>query len=382
MMALLLAQGAGHGLARPIFLSLVVLLPLIWWRWLRQSRHASIRFSTLSQLRRAGATWAVKARHVLPVLRTLAVALLILCLARPQKGDEETRIISEGIAIQLLVDRSSSMLAEDFQLNGQRVNRLEAVKAVASKFVLGDDQADLGGRPDDLIGMITFAGYADSLCPLTLDHGYLVDTLEKTHIVEIGNREEDGTAIGDAVALGVLRMRDLSQRRAALEANRIKSKVLVLLTDGEQTRGELTPEKGAELAQAEGIKIYTIGVGSKGMAPIPVPGPFGGTRLQQTPVNIDEATLKKVAQITGGEYFRATDTDSLRRIYARIDELEKTKTEEKRYLQHAEMATQAVTLDVDGLPNWLRTVPPLLLVVIALLVLEIVLTNTRFRKIP
>ncbi len=358
-----------------VFLYLLALLPLIWWRWLRRSRHSAIKFSSLDNIRKLGTTWAVKARVVVPILRTLAVALLIVCLARPQKGEEETRVISEGIAIQLLVDRSGSMRAEDFTINNQRANRLEAIKAVATDFVLGDEDEGLQGRPDDLVGMITFAGYADSICPLTLDHAYLCDTLSRTEIVDSENQDEDGTAIGDAIALGVLRMKDLSRRREALEANRVKSKVLVLLTDGEQTRGDLSPVEGAELAKAEGVKVYTIGVGTRGVAMVPRQHPFFGKQDIPIRVNIDEKTLKEIADMTGGEYFRATDTDSLRRIYARIDELEKTETEEKRYLQHAEMATTAV--EVGGI-----TYPPLLLVVLGLLALEVLLVNTRFRKIP
>lgn len=359
-----------------MFLTLLALLPLIWWRWVGGNRRSAIRFSSLENLRRRGATWAVRARHSLPSLRTLAVALLILCLARPQKGDEETRIISEGIAIQLLVDRSSSMLAEDFQLGGKRVNRLDVVKRVATEFVLGDRKEGLGGRRDDLVGMIVFAGFADSICPLTLDHEYLAGALDDVKIVDPSAREEDGTAIGDAVALGVLRMQDLARRRDAVEANRVKSKVLVLLTDGQQNRGDLTPRQAAELAKAEGIKVYTIGVGTRGSAPMPWVNPFTGrTELRSVQVDIDEPTLKEVAGITGGEYFRATDTESLKRIYGRIDELEKTATEEKRYLQNVEMATQAVK--IDGI--WY---PPLLLVVLGLLAMEVLLANTRFRKVP
>lgn len=377
-----LADWPSAAFARPMFLTLLLLLPLIAWRRSRRMQRSAIRFSTLAPLRQAGATWAVRARHIVPALRMLAVGLLIICLARPQKGDEETRIFSEGIAIQLLIDRSSSMLAEDFSLDGKRVNRLEAVKAVATNFVLGDKEADLLGRPNDLIGMIAFAGYADSFCPLTLDHAYVAETLAQTQIVDTQNREEDGTAIGDAIALGVLRMRDLAKQREAMLLNRVRSKVIVLLTDGEQTRGDLLPEKGAELAKAEGIKIYAIGVGTRGMAPMPSVDLFGQKRMVPTPVSIDEETLKSVAQTTGGEYFRATDTDSLRRIYARIDELEKVETEEKRYLQTAELATQAVMYDIAWLPSWLRTTPPLLLVVLSLLALEVILANTRFRKIP
>lgn len=355
-----------------MFLTLLVLLPLIWWRWLSQRSRSVVRFSSLAPLRRQGPTWAVRARHVIPTLRTLAVALLILAMARPQKGDEETEIIAEGIAIQMLVDRSSSMLAEDFQIDRQRVNRLTAVKSVAREFIEGNEGDELKGRPNDLIGMIAFAGFADGICPTTLDHNHLINTMDQVHIAE--GRAEDGTAIGDALALGVERMTELDRRREAAQTNRIKSKVLVLLTDGEQTSGDLTPKQGAELAKAKDVKVYTIGVGTEGMAPMPVQR-LGQTFMQQVPVSIDEATLKMVADVTGGEYFRAKDTESLRRIYARIDELERTETQERRYLQHAEMATTDVHWG-----GW--TIPPILPVVIGLLSLEVLLANTRFRRIP
>ena len=357
-----------------MFLTLLVLLPLIWWRWFDRRRQAAVRFSSVELLKRDRPTWAVRARHIIPVLRTLAVGLLIVAMARPQKGDEETEIITEGIAIQMLVDRSSSMLAEDFQLNGKRVNRLTAVKSVAREFVKGNRRDNLKGRPNDLIGMIAFAGYADSICPTTLDHDHLIHVLDQVAIAE--GRAEDGTAIGDAIALGVERMRALDTRRKAAHANRVKSKVLVLLTDGEQTTGDLTPKQGAELAKALGVKVYTIGVGTEGMAPMPVD--FLGQRvLQPTPVSIDEETLKMVAKLTGGEYFRAKDTQSLRRIYARIDELERTDTQEKRYLQYVELATTPVRI---GSAEW--TCPPILVMVIVLLALEVVLANTKFRRLP
>lgn len=355
-----------------MFLTLLALLPLIWWRWLSQRSRGVVRFSSLAPLRRQGATWAVRARHIIPILRTLAVGLLIIALARPQKGDEETEIIAEGIAIQMLVDRSSSMLAEDFQINQKRVNRLTAVKSVAREFILGNDEDDLKGRPNDLIGMIAFAGYADGICPTTLDHDHLINTMNQVRIAE--GRSEDGTAIGDALALGVERMTELDRRREAAQTNRVKSKVLVLLTDGEQTSGDLTPKQGAELAKAKDVKVYTIGVGTEGMAPMPVQR-LGQTFIQNVPVSIDEATLKMVADVTGGEYFRAKDTESLRKIYSRIDELERTETQERRYLQHAEMATTSVHLG-----GW--TMPPILPVVIGLLSLEVLLANTRFRRIP
>jgi Ca-activated chloride channel family protein len=362
-------------LHNPEMLALLVVVPLIWWRWLRRSQHAAMRFSSVDHLQRQGRTWRVRARHTIPLLRTLAVVLLVLCLARPQKGNEQTRISSKGIAIQLIVDRSSSMRALDFTLDGQRANRLAAVKRVVHDFVVGDGD-ELEGRPDDLIGMIVFAGYADSRCPLTLDHGYLRETLERTEIVQPEEgRDEDGTAIGDAIALGVEKLRDLDRRRNLRDAGKVKSKIMVLLTDGRNNRGDVSPAKAAEIAAAFGIKIYTIGAGTKGLAPMPGVDLFGRETLFPVEVSIDEDTLRTVADVTGGQYFRATDTKSLREIYAEIDKLEKSKTEEKRYMQYSELATRALSLGPV-------TLPPLLLVVLGLLACEAILANTLFRKIP
>ncbi len=358
----------------PWSLGLLLLLVPIWWRWLGRKPHAAVRFSSITWLQEQGRSWRIKTRHLLPVLRTVTVGLLVVCLARPQQPNQETRIFSQGIAIQMLVDRSSSMRAMDFHIEGRRVDRLAAVKKVFKEFVLGAD--DLAGRPDDLIGMITFAGYADSRCPLTLDHAFLVETLDQTGIVspEEG-RDEDGTAIGDAIALAVERLRDLERRRQVTPTRKIKSKIMILLTDGENNRGDFSPQKAAELAAAFGIKIYTIGAGTTGIAPMPVRDAFGAVHMQPTRVSIDEATLKQVASITDGRYWRATDTESLREIYAEINELEKTETEEKRYFQYAELATEAVR--IRGL-----RIPPLLAIVGAALALEIIMANTRLRKVP
>lgn len=360
----------------PWMLVLLVLLVPVWWRWVRRQPHAAVRFSSLAWLRRQGGGRRVKMRLVVPMLRSLAVGLLVVCLARPQKPNQETRIYSEGIAIQMLVDRSSSMMAMDFSIEGRQVNRLAAVKKVFKEFVLGGE--DLEGRPDDLVGMIAFAGYADSKCPLTLDHAFLVETLDQTEIVspEEG-REEDGTAIGDAIALSVERLADLDRRRETASARTIKSKIMILLTDGENNRGDFTPEKAAELAASQGIKIYTIGAGTTGFAPVPMRDPFGTLVMRPQRVSIDEETLKRIASITGGRYWRATDTESLREIYAEIGELEKTKTEEKRYFQYAELATESVRMGGRGV-----TLPPVLAVAAALLALEVLLVNTRFRKVP
>lgn len=360
-----------HENGRWVLLALPLVLLLPWWAmWRRKS--VAVVFSTTSLVSQLPVSWRVRAQGLLPLLRCLALVLLVIAIARPRKGNEQTRIPAEGIAIQLVVDRSGSMQSLDFQLDGKRVNRLAAIQNVVRDFVLGED--DLKGRPDDLIGMITFARYADDKCPLTLDHGFLIESLNKTEIVT--QREDDGTAIGDAMALGVERLRTLDEQQRIRSAARIKSKVVILLTDGQNNAGDIQPLKAAEMASTFNIKVYTIGVGTRGMAPIPVKDPFTGREvLQPMEVNIDEDTLRKIADATGGQYFRATDTDSLRRIYAEIDKLEKTRTEERRFLDYTELATQ-----------WIRIgsvrVPPILLCVFVLLSLELILRYTWLRRVP
>ena len=358
----------------PWMLCLLVLVSPIWWRWLDRKWHSAVRFSSVEWLTRQRRTVRVKGRQVIPLIRTLAVSLLVVCLARPQRPHQETKILSEGVAIQMLVDRSSSMQAMDFTLEGRRVNRLEAVKKVFKGFVLGDE--DLGGRPHDLIGMIAFAGYADGRCPLTLDHAFLIEVLDQTEVVLPEQRwEEDGPAIGDAIALAVERLSDRDRRQEVTSAGTIKSRIVILLTDGENTAGDVSPERAAMLAANYGIKVYTIGMGTTGVAPMPVRDPSGRVSMQPMRVTVDETTLKRVAEITGGRYWRATDTNSMREICAEIDALEKTEIEEKRYFQYSEMATDPV--QIRGV-----TVPPMLPIVVGLLALEVVLVNTRLRKVP
>ncbi|UCD29808.1 MAG: VWA domain-containing protein, partial [Planctomycetota bacterium] len=328
------------------FLLLLLLVPLIWWRWLNCRHSSTLKFSSLSTLSQIGSTWAIRARYILPVLRTLAVILLIVALARPRKGNEQTRVFAEGIAIQMLVDRSGSMQAMDFRVEGKPVDRLTAVRNVVEDFVMGE--GNLSGRPDDLIGLIVFGTYADSMCPLTLDHGFLTETLRKTEIA--ATNEEGQTAIGDAIALGIEKLQTLEKRRQLRQAEKIKNKIMILLTDGENTAGDIEPLKAAEMASTFNIKVYTIGAGTKGMAPVPAMDVFGRKIYRKIPVNIDEKTLKQIADMTGGEYYRATDTDSLRNIYIEIDKLEKTKTEEKRFLQYTELATHSVTFGSIRLP--------------------------------
>jgi Ca-activated chloride channel family protein len=266
------------------------------------------------------------------------------------------------------------MRAVDFELDGQRTSRLEAVKRVVEQFVLGG--SSLPGRPDDLIGLIVFARYADSRCPLTLDHDHLIDTVRTTQFVGVQNRdEEDGTGIGDALGLAVERLQSLDQRVEVRSADRIESKVIILLTDGENNVGDLDPLTAADMAAAFGIRVYTIGAGTDA-AFAPVPVTVGGrTVTRRMAVGLDEQTLRGIADRTGGRYFRATDTDSLEEIYARIDELERTEIEQRRYTDYQELAVEPTRL--GGL-----AVPPLLAVVLLLLGLEVLLTSTRLRTLP
>lgn len=349
---------------------LLVLVPLAGWWLYRPNRHASVTWSNTDLLSGLGSTWRSRLCWLPGALRLTALTVLIIALARPREGNEQTQIFSEGVAIQMLVDRSGSMEAMDFQLAGRPVNRLEAIKDVAGKFVNGGEQ--LTGRDNDLVGLVTFARYADNASPLTLDHQYLVGKLSSTQIVK--RRSEDGTAIGEAIGLAVERLAALSDSREGKKS--IKSKVIILLTDGENNAGELDPVQAAELASTQGIRIYTIGVGTKGLAPVPVIDPFSGRRVyRRTRVNIDEATLTKVARQTGGKYFRATDTDSLKAIYAEIDQLEKSKLEAKHYMDYRELA-------IDPIHAGPITLPPLLLIAFGLVALEMILQHTLLRRVP
>ena len=353
----------------PWYFLLLLLIPLIAWRLFSKQSKTSIRFTSVSIAKRLSPTLRQKLLWLPKLLSVLTLLFLILGLARPREGREKTVINSEGIAIEMVVDRSGSMQALDFKIDGEHVDRLTAIKNVAGKFVAGDPDGDevLEGRFSDLVGLITFAGFADGVTPPTLDHGFLVANLNKTEIVE--TRGEDGTAIGDAIALAVEKLNALDDR----QDEKVKSKVIILLTDGENTAGELEPIAAAEVAQTMRIKIYTIGVGTKGQAPFPVRDAFSGRQMvRMMQVNIDEETLQKVAQATGGKYFRATDTDSLMGIYREIDELEKTKVESQNFVDYRELAVQ---------PYWFGaiSIPPLLLVAFGLLIGRVVLQNTWLR---
>lgn len=349
------------------FLLLLLILPLVAYQLFRRKPSLAIPFSSIQTARGVPPSWRQRVRWLPPALGLAAIALMIVALARPQEGRKQTVIDSEGIAIEMVVDLSGSMRAMDFTVDDEAVDRLTAIKDVAHRFVRGG--SDLDGRMSDLIGLVTFAGHADGLVTPTLDHGYLTAQLDQAKIVT--DRNEDGTAIGDAIGLAVKVLADLrTNDDANPESKTIKSKVIILLTDGENNAGEIDPVPAAELAKSLEIKIYTIGVGSHGRAPVPVADPFTGrTVLRMMDVNIDETTLEQVAVATGGKYFRATDTESLAQIYAEIDRLEKSHVESRELVDYRELA-------IEPLHAGAITLPPLLLLALLCLAAKIFLSST------
>ena len=355
-----------------ICMVLACLVPLVWVRLGIQRWRVPVRFSCAELLRPIGATWATRTRFILPLLRTLAILSLLIALARPQSVGAY-RDTSEGIAIQMVLDVSGSMAQEDFHMDGQWVRRLDAVKRVFQDFVVG--RGSLGGRDNDLIGMTTFAMYADSSCPLTLDHATLVDLLKETEIPgwidrrQVRTDDEAGyTALGDAIVLACDDLRRAGEQAVAgvPGAEAAKSRVMILLTDGADNPPEFhggppppDPLEAARVAARLGIKIYTIGAVGTARQPMRGFGFFANRRAQ-----VDEPALKQIADVSGGKYFRATDTDSLRTIYEEIDSLERRRTGERTYLDNVHAATLAM---VAGL---------------AFLMTELILVNTRFRRIP
>ena len=308
----------------------------------RRDSVSSIRFSSAELIKKARPTLRLTLSKKLVYLRVVTIVLLVLALARPRISLEQTKIETEGIDIVLAIDCSSSMLAEDFKLEWKRQNRLKVVKNVVKDFIRA--------RKSDRIGMVAFAARAYTVCPLTLDYDWLIKNLERVEIGAI----EDGTAIGSAISSSLNRLKEIQA----------KSKVVVLLTDGVNNTGEISPLMAAEAAKALGIKIYTIGAGSKGLAPYPMKGPWGQTVYRHIRNVIDEESLKKIARETNGEYFRATDTESLRDIYRKIDLLEKTVVEEIGFQQYEELFSRFLILGL------------------ALLMLEMILSNSILRKLP
>jgi Ca-activated chloride channel family protein len=328
-------------------LLLLLFIPLLWWRWNRRTFKTGISYCSAIDVSLLPTSFRSKTLWIPALLRTIAIIVLIVCVARPQKRFEKIKQAADGVAIEMVIDRSSSMNAHDFTIDGKAVDRLTAVRKVAGDFING--MGSLNGRSGDLIGLVTFAGYADSNCPMTFDHEFLVtDVLDSIRIVN--ENSEDGTAIGDAIALAVERLSSLDERVKSESGNAIQSKVIILLTDGENTAGDITPRTAADMAAAMGITVYTIGAG----------------------LQIDEKTLQEIADITDGKYFRATDTESLEEIYAKIDEMERTEITPRTYVNHVDMAVQSVAL--AGF-----TVPPLLFVAFMFLLGDLLLRSTFYR---
>lgn len=306
-------------LASPVFLFLLALLPLVArWLW---GRKPSIDFPAVPLLSGVPSTLRSRFHHLAKVLLLCSYVLFVIALARPRSPHIPTRVEQDGIAIMMVVDRSSSMDARDLEPGDLGVNRLDVVKRVFREFVLG--QNNMLGRPQDVVGLVGFAGYADSLCPLTLDHHNLVTMADE---LEIARDDEDGTAVGDGLALAVSR----------LKLSKAKSRVAILLTDGVSNRGVIKPLQAAEMAKEFGIRVYCIGAGTNGDAPIPVTDRYGRQVYMRNPVLIDEATLKQIAEQTSGKYFRATDAKALALVYEQIDKLERSRVESQTFLRYSE----------------------------------------------
>jgi Ca-activated chloride channel family protein len=352
-----------------LLLLAVILVPIVWWDWLRRRRRAALRISSTADLSAtAHRSLSVRARVLLPILRTIAVLMIVLSLARPQRADELTQISTEGVALELVLDRSSSMAQRDLaDANNRAWTRLDAVKNVIRGFVLGDGEK-LEGRRGDLVGLTVFARYPDTVCPLTRDHEHLIQAMSDVEVPTV--QQEDGTAIGDALLLGIERIRNIGRRLGDDEDFKVDSRAIILLTDGEQNAGDNTPLEAAEAAKALDIKVYAIGAAP--MYTMVDRGLFG---RQREPVRVDERTLKQVAEMTGGRYFRATDAASLADVYAEIDRLERSKIDEQRYYLYDELAYQGLTIGEV-------TLPPPLLIALIVLGLEALLANTWLRRVP
>ncbi len=322
-----------------LFLLFFIIPWMVFNYW--KSKPATFNYSGLTGLKKLNPQKLNYISHIPFILRGIAVALIIISLARPQEGRKSTEILSAGVDIMLAIDTSGSMRAMDFIKNDKQVDRLTIVKQVVNDFI--------EGREFDRVGMVVFGKEAFTQCPLTLDHDILFSFLDKLKIGIAG----DSTAIGSAIGIATKRLKDLKS----------KSKVIILLTDGQNNAGKILPFQAAKIANALGIKIYTVGVGTQGKAPFMVDTPFG-TQVVYQEVALDEVTLKKISQLTGGKYFRATDSDSLKKIYEQIDSLEKS---EVKWIDHSEFNELFPFFLIPG---------------IFLLLLEAILSQTQMRRIP
>lgn len=326
----------------PLFLLLLPFAAFIIIYAKRKNLTSGFKFSSEDLIRDLKPTFKVFLSQKIIYLRLAAAALIILALARPQSPLADSKIATEGIDIVLALDSSTSMLAEDFKINGKRESRVEVIKDVVRNFIKG--------RQNDRMAIVTFAARAYTVCPLTSDYSWLLTNLERIK----SGMLEDGTAIGSGIATSLNRLKN----------SLAKSKVIILLTDGRNNMGKISPLTAAEAAKSLKVKVYTIGAGSKGPIPYPVQDFFGNKVYQQIQADLDEDTLTEIASIAEAKFYRATDTESLRDIYSEIDKLEKTPMQEKGYQQYNELF------------------PLFLIPGLILSVLEIVLTNTVLRKVP
>lgn len=324
--------------AHPKLLYLLLLIPAMvaWYIFRQKDSKASLQISTLQSFAKSPVSIKVYLRHLLFALRVIVVALIIIVLARPQTTNTWKNVTSEGIDIILAIDVSGSMLARDFT-----PDRLEAAKEIGIKFI--------SGRQTDRMGLVVFSGESFTLCPLTTDHASLINMFKD---IKMGILE-DGTAIGSGLATATSRLKD---------SNAI-SRVVILLTDGVNNRGEIAPLTAAEIAKSYGVRVYPVGIGSMGTAPYPVQTPFG-VQYQDMEVKIDEEMLQQVADLTGGKYFRATNNKALEQVYAEIDKLERSKIEITEYNKREER------FRIFGM------------IALALIALEFALRSTVFRSIP
>ena len=324
-----------------LFLLLLAIPYIIWYVMYRKKSEPTMRMSDTFAFRYAPKSWKVRLMPLQMILRLVAFTLLVVALARPQTSNSWKNRQSEGIDIMLAMDVSTSMLAEDL-----KPNRIEAAKMVAAEFI--------AGRPDDNIGLTIFAGESFTQCPMTTDHASLLNLLQNVR-ADIAARGliSDGTAIGMGLANAVGR----------LKASKAKSKVVILLTDGSNNMGDISPMTAAEIAQSLGIRVYTIGVGTNKVAPYPMPV-AGGVQYVNMPVEIDTKTLGEIAQTTHGDFYRATNTQELKKIYKEIDQLEKSKMNVKKFKKKYD------------------AFQPFVMVAAIALLLEILLRITIFRRIP
>ena len=328
--------------ANPWLLCLLLVLPILAYFKGKFGGTAGILFSTTSTLSRIGQRRRSRAGAILAGLIYFSLALFVIALARPQLGRVVTRVQATGVDIMLALDVSRSMLAEDFTIGNTRANRIEAVKRVTEQFIRE--------RPNDRIGIVAFAGRPYLVSPLTLDHDWLIQNLDRLRIGLV----EDGTAVGSAIASASNRLKD----------KEAKTKLIVLLTDGDNNAGKVMPLTAAEAAKTLGIRIYAIGAGTEGEAPFPMTNAFGRTVYRNVLVRFDEKALQEIATITNGKFFRATDTESLKTIFGEIDKLEKSKIEVEKTAQYRDLF------------HWF------LILGLGCLLLEMLLSQTLWKRLP